>query len=96
MLLEGYAEDIDKEASSLNEIGMLEMEKGPEIPPALKGNYENTSGEGLLDLQSGVLHSHNNQKRIEVSEKVRELSSRVKDNFDPTGRLNPGRSPYFS
>lgn len=96
VLLEGYAEDIDKEASSLNEIGMLEMEKGPEIPPALKGNYKNTSGEGLLDLQTGVLHSHNNQKRIEVSEKVRELSSRVKDNFDPTGRLNPGRSPYFS
>jgi len=29
-----------------------------------------------------------------VSEEVQRLSNRIKKNFDPTGRLNPGRRPY--
>jgi len=95
VLLEGYAEDIEKESKSLKSVGMLPMDTAPYIPPAVKGNSKEVPKGGLLDLQTGVQYSTQPSQQKHVPESIKELSQRIKSNFDPTGRLNPGRDPYL-
>ena len=94
LLIEGYEKDVEKESASLEKLGMSVMETAPIIPPMIKGRLGENSNDGLLDLQTGAVYSNTSQGEIEVSEEVKLLSERIKNNFDPTGRLNPGRRPY--
>ena len=94
MLIEGYEKDVEKESAALEKLGMLVMETAPIIPPMIKGRLGENSNDGLLDLQTGAVYSNTSQGEIEVPEGVKVLSERIKNNFDPTGRLNPGRRPY--
>ena len=73
---------------------MTVMETAPKIPPLLKGSSQENSKDGFLDLQTGAIYSNTRRGETEVSEGVKLLSDRIKKNFDPTGRLNPGRRPY--
>jgi glycolate oxidase FAD binding subunit len=47
-------------------------------------------GTFVAEIGVGVVHHADRPPRVEVSDAVRELNRRVKTNFDPTGRLNPG------
>ena len=94
LLIEGYEKDVEKEISSLEKLGMTVMETAPKIPPLLKGSSQENSKDGFLDLQTGAIYSNTRRGETEVSEGVKLLSDRIKKNFDPTGRLNPGRRPY--
>tara|TARA_B100001029_G_scaffold26081_1_gene18553 strand:- start:378 stop:1250 length:873 start_codon:yes stop_codon:yes gene_type:complete len=94
LLIEGYEKDVEKECASLEKLGMSVMETAPIIPPMIKGRLGENSNDGLLDLQTGAVYSNTSQGEIEVPEGVKVLSERIKNNFDPTGRLNPGRRPY--
>ena len=94
LLIEGYEKDVEKESASLEKLGMSVMETAPIIPPMIKGRLGENSNDGLLDLQTGAVYSNTSQGEIEVPEGVKVLSERIKNNFDPTGRLNPGRRPY--
>ena len=94
VLIEGYAQDVEKESESLEKLGMRVMESAPIIPPVVKGPVKEDWNEGLLDLQTGAFHSYDPQSEMQISDGVKKLSDRIKNNFDPTGRLNPGRSPY--
>jgi len=94
LLIEGYEKDVEKESAALEKLGMSVMETAPIIPPMIKGRLGENSNDDLLDLQTGVVYSNTSQGEIEVSEGVKLLSERIKNNFDPTGRLNPGRRPY--
>ena len=94
LLIEGYEKDVEKESASLEKLGMSVMETAPIIPPMIKGRLGENSNDDLLDLQTGAVYSNTSQGKIEVSEGVKLLSERIKNNFDPTGRLNPGRRPY--
>ena len=94
VLIEGYEKDLQKESAALEKLGMSVMEVDPIIPPMVKGGLQENLGDGFLDLQTGAVYSNTPQGEIEISEGVKLLSDRIKNNFDPTGRLNPGRRPY--
>ena len=94
VLIEGYEKDLQKESASLEKLGMSVMEIDPIIPPLVKGALQENLDDGFLDLQTGAVYSNTPQEKIEISEGVKLLSDRIKNNFDPTGRLNPGRRPY--
>ena len=94
VLIEGYEKDLQKESASLEKLGMSVMEIDPIIPPLVKGTLQENLSDGFLDLQTGAVYSNTPQEKIEISEGVKLLSDRIKNNFDPTGRLNPGRRPY--
>ena len=70
------------------------MDRALEIPPLQKGATKKDLNGGFLDLQTGAVYSNDANSNIEVSEEVQRLSNRIKQNFDPTGRLNPGRKPH--
>ena len=94
VFIEGYEADVEKERVFLEEVGMTVMDRALEIPPLQKGETKKDLNGGFLDLQTGAVYSNDSNSNIEVSEEVQRLSNRIKQNFDPTGRLNPGRKPH--
>ena len=94
VFIEGYEVDVEKEKAFLEKVGMTVLEGVLEIPPLQKGATKKDLKSGFLDLQTGAIYSNDTNSNIEVSEEVQRLSNRIKQNFDPTGRLNPGRKPY--
>ena len=94
VFIEGYEKDVEKEKASLEKIGMVVLDRELEIPPLQKGATKEDLNGGFLDLQIGAVYSNDIHCDTQVSEEVQRLSNRIKKNFDPTGRLNPGRRPY--
>jgi len=94
VLVEGYEKDVEKEKASLEKIGMVVLDRELEIPPLQKGATKDDLNGGFLDLQIGAVYSNDTYCNAKVSEEVQRLSNRIKKNFDPTGRLNPGRRLY--
>ena len=94
VLLEGYLEDLDAERKILLDMGFKESTNAPILPKFTSpwnGEYPHS---GLLEVQSGVLHTGEFVEPASVDSEVKELAYRMKNNFDPTGRLNPGCRPY--
>jgi len=92
VLLEGDARDVDAAASEHR----LEPVNGPPVLPT-GGRWSvppsavtSLSGTFVAEVGVGVVHHADPAPRREVSDPVRELHERLKHNFDPTGRLNPG------
>ncbi len=56
-------------------------------------NGEGSRGEFVAEIGVGVVHASVPQPPRPVEPGVAELNRRVKERFDPTGRLNPGRDP---
>ncbi len=47
----------------------------------------------VAEIGVGVVHTNRPQPTRDVPAGIVELNSRIKERFDPTGRLNPGRDP---
>ena len=94
VFIEGYEKDVEKEKSSLEKAGMTVLDGSIEVPPQQKGTFGKDLKDGFMELQTGVVYSNDCKRSAPVSEEVRRLSNRIKENFDPTGRLNPGRSVF--
>jgi len=92
--LEGYGADVESEAEGLAEHGMVEVAGPPDLPP----DRDRWSGDlpqgAVLDVATGVVHRHGSTVAPEVDPAVKVIAHRLKANFDPQGRLNPGRDPY--
>jgi glycolate oxidase FAD binding subunit len=92
VLLEGHPADVSAAAQGAE----LREAAGPpalpsggrwSVPPSALGSLHGTF---IAEVGVGVVHHADPPPPVDVSEGVRGLNRRIKDNFDPTGRLNPG------
>ncbi len=99
--LEGHAPDVEAQGRALQRVGSWTDAQGPpalpphrwSLPPAdLATLGAQAVGDFVASIGVGTVFATNPQPVRPIPAPVQELSARVKHGFDPTGRLNPGRS----
>lgn len=102
VLLEGYEPDVEAEARRLASIGTFaEIDGAPPrpghrwsmAPAALRTLDRTATGAAVTSIGVGRVWAECPAPRSAADPVVDLISSRMKANFDPTGRLNPGRRP---
>ena len=106
VLLEGHAPDIAAERVILDRLGRFEeVEGAPDLPPQrwslapaeLASLPQGLAADGhagfVAVIGVGLAFCDVSQPTRAVAAPVRAVHDRMKANFDPTGRLNPGRDP---
>jgi len=98
VLLEGHADDIRSQARS----SRLEQAHGPPnlptearwsiAPSELPSLRVAVPGTFVAEIGVGIVHHSHESSRNQPDAAVAELHRRIKNEFDPTGRLNPGVS----
>lgn len=95
VLLEGRSPDVEAELERLN--GDWHPAEGP--PPLPSGGRESLppsalrtlEGQYLAEIGVGTVHRPHPVPAVSVHGRAAELQRRVRDAFDPSRRLNPGR-----
>ena len=91
--VEGNSQDVDEEVHRLQMLGMETA-----VEPVLPTEWDRWTGAlpvgGVLEVGAGVVHRPDAPESGKVPVGVRSLGERVRDSFDPTRRLNPGRDPH--
>jgi len=102
VLVEGHSADVKAEHRSLRSLGDFhEVDGGPPLPPhrwsltpaasaALDGD---ATGAFVSCVGLGLVFAERPQPTRPLDPAVQALSAAVKQKFDPSGRLNPGRDP---
>ena len=100
LLLDGHPSDVEEQA---RRTGLSEIEAAglPELPPhrwsvppsALASLPSDGHGPFVAEVGVGVVHRTIPQPPRVLDASIVELQQRIKDAFDPTGRLSPGRMP---
>jgi glycolate oxidase FAD binding subunit len=92
VLLEGHPADIEAQSAAA---GLAESERAPALPPHRWSIEPNDitalSGVFVAEVGVGVVHHAEPQPHRPIDPVVADLTSRIRDAFDPTRRLNPGR-----
>ncbi len=101
-LLEGHAPDVAAQLAELGHLGRFHDTDGPPALPThrwsltpgqLRTMAVHDTGAFIASVGVGIVHADRPQRPRPITGAVAALASRVKANFDPTGRLNPGRFP---
>lgn len=99
--LEGHAVDVTAERRALEAIGKFaEIDGPPNLPPhrwslspsALRSLDSSATGEYVASIGVGTVWASKAASVRGLDPSVKLVSDRIKAEFDPTGRLNPGRS----
>lgn len=97
-LLEGDRRDVEAQAAAIG----LEPADPPELPTGgrwslapseLGSTLASVTGRFVAELGVGIVHHEHPAPLRPVDPVVRDLHERIKREFDPTGRLNPGVDP---
>lgn len=107
--LEGHGPDVDHQHRALKAIGpFVEVDGAPPLPPhrwslspgdvvGLRRSDVDTggvdTGEFVAAVGLGLVFGQKRQPARALDPAVAAVAQRIKDQFDPTGRLNPGRDP---
>lgn len=98
VLLEGHEEDIRSQAESN---GLQSADGPPDLPIEARWSLPPSElpslriaapGSFVAEVGVGIVHHTHSSSRAEPDIATAELHRRIKSEFDPTGRLNPGVS----
>ena len=101
VMLYGHGVDVDADLRTLRSLGSFRPIEEPEPPsghrwsldPADLDHLENhDTGAFVAEIGVGIVHAEKPQTRRALAPEVRVVHERLKAEFDPTGRLNPGRT----
>lgn len=92
VLLEGDRRDV---ADQVHGLSVGAVDGPPDLPTGGRwsiapGEHRRLSGRFVVELGVGIVHHEEAAPAPVVDPIVRDLHRRIKDAFDPTGRLNPG------
>lgn len=102
VLLEGHEADVEGERRRLEDIGMFrDVDGPPSLPPCrwsfspaeLRTIAADRTGAAVLSIGVGRVWAELAAPEPSPDPVVELISGRMKQNFDPSGRLNPGRRP---
>jgi FAD/FMN-containing dehydrogenase len=101
VLVEGHADDVADAGRSLTAAGMSHIDGPPPLPPhrwsvdpaSLGDARVLPQGRYVAEWGVGIVHADAAPPARRVPPGVRSLNQRMKQIFDPTTRLNPGRVP---
>ena len=105
-LVEGHRDEVDEQARRLGKLARFDVvERAPtllehrwSLPPATlrelarAGNGIET-GRFVASVGTGLVFAERPQPARILDAAVKTVSARIKQEFDPSGRLNPGRNP---
>ena len=98
VLLEGHPDDVPEQARACglqecdrSELPPLPTHRWSLAPSALTRLPDDGCGPFVAEVGVGVVHRAVPQPRRPVAPTIAALNARVKQAFDPTGRLSPGR-----
>jgi FAD/FMN-containing dehydrogenase len=102
--LEGHGVDVDAQARALAALGRWDDVDGggPALPPhrwslrpsELRSLDPAAVGSFVASIGVGLVHASVPQRRPGPEPALVALAQRIKHEFDPTGRLNPGRDVW--
>jgi FAD/FMN-containing dehydrogenase len=105
VLLEGHGADVESTLERLRTLARFTEVQGPPALPPYRWLLRPSDMTKLADLDIGnyvasigvgVVFAERPQPARPIPPAIRALNKRVKDSFDPFGRLNPGRVPGAS
>lgn len=98
--LEGHGAEVEAERDRLGSIGSWQADEGPparpehrwSLPPSELRDHERFGSSFVASIGVGTVWASEAQPARAVDPVVARLATRLKHQFDPRGRLNPGRS----
>ena len=92
-LLEGHPADVAAQAIA---VGLLECDGPPVLPTGSRRSVKPSdvigqTGEFVAEVGVGIVHHADPVATATLGEREALLTAAIKDEFDPSGRLNPGR-----
>lgn len=95
VLLDGHPSDVDAQVART---GLVSVDGPPELPPhrrsvppsALPRLAHGEQASFVAEVGVGIVHSDRARCHSPMTPEVADLHRRIKHEFDPTGRLNPG------